>query len=282
MASYSVHFCSVVDDSFGPYAGYCRGGFDFTLLFEEIILTIVPLASLFIASLLRLVYLLRQTIKVYPSPLLYVKLVSIKFIYLFPTAFNLLLIYKTVKVFYIANVCLQLALIVLWAGPQAIKTRATVQTNSISLLGSLVLIGLSYFEHLRSVKPSFIICGYFFFSLLFDIARARTIWLLEGYVALNTTFTIATTLKLVLLLLESVEKRSTLQEEYQEYPTEATSGPFNRSFFWWLNPLFKKAYSKTLAVDDLFTLDQQLVSENLYTFLDRSWQSGSSCLISSK
>ncbi|KAH6703299.1 multidrug resistance protein MDR [Leptodontidium sp. MPI-SDFR-AT-0119] len=257
MASHSVDFCSVVDDSFGPYAGYCRGGFDFTLLFEETILTIAPLASLFIASLLRLVYLSRQTIKVYPSPLF----------------LQSLLIYKTIKVCYVANVFLQLALVVLWTDPRAIKTQATTQTNSISLLGSVLLIGLSYFEHLRSVKPSFIICGYFFFCLLFDTARARTIWLLEGYVALNTTFTIAATLKLVLLLLESVEKRSTLREEYQEYPAEATSGPFNRSFSWWLNPLFKKAYSKTLAVDDLFTLDQQLLSENLYTFLDRSWQS---------
>jgi len=137
-----------------------------------------------------------------------------------------------------------------------------------------VLVTLSYFEHLRSVKPSFIICGYFFFSLLFDIARARTIWLLRSYTALSVVFTVATALKVAILLLESVDKRNYLQEEYQDYPTEATSGPFNRSFFWWLNPLFNKAYSKTLVVDDLFKLDQKLVSENLYNFLDNSWQSG--------
>ena len=38
---------SSIDDSFGPYAGACRGGFDFTLLFEEAILTI-PLLVIFI------------------------------------------------------------------------------------------------------------------------------------------------------------------------------------------------------------------------------------------
>lgn len=42
--------CSSVDDSFGPWAGQCRGGFDFTLLFEESILGI-PLLSTFIVLL---------------------------------------------------------------------------------------------------------------------------------------------------------------------------------------------------------------------------------------
>lgn len=48
-----------VDHSFGPFAGYhCRGGFDFTLYFEDAILTL-PLQCLLLAlvpfRLLRLV-----------------------------------------------------------------------------------------------------------------------------------------------------------------------------------------------------------------------------------
>jgi hypothetical protein len=39
-----------VDDSFSPWAGDCRGGFDFTLLFEESILAI-PLLCIFILVL---------------------------------------------------------------------------------------------------------------------------------------------------------------------------------------------------------------------------------------
>ena len=42
--------CNWRDDTFGPYAGDCRGGFDFTLLFEETILTILP-TSLFLLVL---------------------------------------------------------------------------------------------------------------------------------------------------------------------------------------------------------------------------------------
>lgn len=45
-SSFSIPQCSVdLDNSFGPYAGPCRGGFDFTLYFEDTIL-VIPLAVL--------------------------------------------------------------------------------------------------------------------------------------------------------------------------------------------------------------------------------------------
>ena len=68
--------CKHVDDTFGPYAGNCRGGFDFTLLFEESILSILPLALLLLIAPFRISYLFRRTIKVDPSSWLASKLVS--------------------------------------------------------------------------------------------------------------------------------------------------------------------------------------------------------------
>lgn len=67
--------CTLVDDTFGPYAHGCRGGFDFTLLFEEAILSILPLALLLIIIPFRISYLVRRTIKVNRSLLLPTKLV---------------------------------------------------------------------------------------------------------------------------------------------------------------------------------------------------------------
>ena len=67
--SQPVRVCSVaVDDSFGPWAGNsCRGGFDFTLLFEEAILAI-PLQCLFLLVLpVRSLQLSRSEIKVVPG-----------------------------------------------------------------------------------------------------------------------------------------------------------------------------------------------------------------------
>ena len=69
--------CPLLDDSFGPYAEYCRGGFDFTLLFQESILSILPLVLLLGIAPLRIVYLIRRSIKVGKSVLLPTKLVSL-------------------------------------------------------------------------------------------------------------------------------------------------------------------------------------------------------------
>lgn len=68
--------CERVDNTFGPHAGSCRGGFDFTLLFEESILSILPLALLLLVVPVRTTYLFRRTIKVNPSSWLASKLVS--------------------------------------------------------------------------------------------------------------------------------------------------------------------------------------------------------------
>lgn len=69
--------CAAVDDSFGPYAGDCRGGFDLTLLFEESILALPITALLILAVPCRVAYLLHKgTQKVQNSGWLYCKIVS--------------------------------------------------------------------------------------------------------------------------------------------------------------------------------------------------------------
>lgn len=66
-----------IDDTFGPWAGPgCRGGFDFTLFFEDSILTI-PLYCLFLIALpVRVYQLARANVKVVPSLHKTTKLVS--------------------------------------------------------------------------------------------------------------------------------------------------------------------------------------------------------------
>lgn len=65
-----------IDNSFGPSAGDCRGGLDFTLLFEESILTIVPVVLLVIITPFRLWSLLQRPIKVAGTAILPLKLVG--------------------------------------------------------------------------------------------------------------------------------------------------------------------------------------------------------------
>lgn len=61
---------SCPDDTFGPWAGsQCRGGFDFTLLFEETILSILLSSVFILLSPLRILALFAAPIRVKSSPL---------------------------------------------------------------------------------------------------------------------------------------------------------------------------------------------------------------------
>ena len=77
MAQSSLDACTRIDDSFGPHAGDCRGGFDLTLLFEESILVVPINALLLLAAPCRALYLLRKnTVKVEKVHWLYCKIAS--------------------------------------------------------------------------------------------------------------------------------------------------------------------------------------------------------------
>lgn len=143
--------------------------------------------------------------------------------------------------------------------------------------GYLLLCALSYAEHNRSVKPSFILNTYLLGSLLFDIAHARTLWLryVNTYNAIIAVVaTVAAASKFVLVVLEAVEKRNILKKEFSDCPPEATAGFYNQSFFWWLNPLFKIGFNHVLSVKDLFVLDKELSSERLLALFEERWNKG--------
>lgn len=65
------------DGQFGPIVDTdCRGGFDFTVMFESGILSILPAACFLLLACLRLLHLFRQRRKVLSSTFRVVTLVS--------------------------------------------------------------------------------------------------------------------------------------------------------------------------------------------------------------
>jgi hypothetical protein len=69
--------CLEADSSFGPSVPPgCRSGFDFTLYFEQAILSIVPAVLFLLITAVRLVQLFRANIVTVPSSIHEVKLVS--------------------------------------------------------------------------------------------------------------------------------------------------------------------------------------------------------------
>lgn len=163
----------------------------------------------------------------------------------------------------------QLGLLICWSSNRI--TRATVPSAVLSFLATVAILFLSRLEHSRSVKPSFILNIYLLASVVFDAVQARTLFLKRDAPAILGLFTTSIAIKFALLVVESRSKRRWLRAPYNSYSPEATSGIFNRSFFWWINPLLTRGFRKLISVEDLFTTDVSLKSEVLLGEIEGSW-----------
>ncbi|CAG8971668.1 hypothetical protein HYALB_00003136 [Hymenoscyphus albidus] len=233
------HTLRCTDSSFGPYAGGdCRGGFDFTLLFEQSILWLAPSALLLTLSLPRFIQLYHQDIKSVPSTLQYLKL---------------------------------LGLLVLWASWLEWQNQASIPGAALAFINAFVILGLSYLEHSRSVRPSSLLIVYLLFSTPLDAVQARTLWLKEVSGALLAVFTAAIVIKAALLALEPQSKINLLVVPYLSWPLESVSGILSRSSFWWLNSLLWSGSQKILSNDIIYEPDLDLSSQLLETNLLFTW-----------
>ncbi|KAF0315816.1 ABC multidrug transporter [Colletotrichum asianum] len=243
------NFTSIADceGSFGPAASVCSDRFDFTLLFEQSLLNIGPSAALLLALPLRLQQLLRQRRKVLRHPLNAAKIVTC-------VTFGVI----------------QIALVSLWA-QAPFANRVSVAAAVLGVLDALALGVLSHTEHVRSIRPSTIICVYLVFSLAFDAVQCRTLWLLPGLQKLAAVFTASLTVKLAMFMLEVQGKRRFLIAALRNLSPDTTSGIIGRGFFWWLNGLMTRGFKATLSPAALYDIDEGLKSEELLQRLLQQW-----------
>lgn len=168
----------------------------------------------------------------------------------------------TLKLATIATLAaIQVALLVCWKLYPIRATSIPVVSSALGLCAALVLAITSTAAHRASPRPSLTITGFLLISILLDMPRVRTTWLLEGsskVVAGLLSASLAT--KVALLFLESIGKRSILAEAYSRLSLEETSGLFSRSLFTWLVPLLRAGSRGALKLGDLFTIHQKLNS----------------------
>lgn len=143
---------------------------------------------------------------------------------------------------------------------------------TLSFIDTLAILPLSYVEHTRSVRPSTLLGVYLLMSLVFDIPQARTLYLRDASMSVTAIFTAAISAKVVLLVLEAQSKKSHLIYPFKEFPPEATSGIWNRTFFWWLNSLFVNGFRRLVSLEDLEKPDPGLSSEMLRDKMRLAWE----------
>ncbi|KAE8381911.1 putative multidrug resistance protein [Aspergillus bertholletiae] len=237
-----VDNCS--DKAFGPVS--CLRPFDFTLTFEQSILSILPSALLILASPLRLMYLLQRRPRTVNSKWTVLKVAAA-----------------------IANLILQLVLLIRWsAAPFATST--SLPAAALSLVDAVLILCLIYVEDRRSSRPSTLLNVYFLSSTLCDAIQARTLWL-NHQSSMATFLTAIVGMKAILLCLESQSKVDYLRSPYSKLPPESTSGIINLSLFWWLNTLFRMGYRQLITTQDLFDMDPSLKADALGKDMQDAW-----------
>ena len=148
------------------------------------------------------------------------------------------------------------------------STPLSVAAGALSLVASVFLCGLVYYENKRSRFPSSLILAYLFLVVLFSIAKTRTFWLMDE-VALGATFAVDCFVQLALFCLESRNKTSSFINLTKSDSLETTAGPISKSFFLWLTTLFRRGYSGSFQPSDLGPIDSAMYSEELRSMFKR-------------
>ncbi|ETS74387.1 hypothetical protein PFICI_14253 [Pestalotiopsis fici W106-1] len=264
------------DDTFGPVvASSCRGGFDFTLLFEQTVLGILPAAIFALSAASRLLYLVLHSTdaKTHAGSLRLLKLVgSLPWSSLQVSCPALKICHFKVTATILA--ALQVALLILWCkAPPLNRTAASLPSAALNLFAAVELLALTWVEDVKSVRPSSLLNIYLVSTVFFDAVQVRTLYLQSpANTALAAVFTFTITVKLVLLFLEGQSKTTSLTPPYQGLPPESTSSIINRSFLWWVNDLFYSGLRSILTLDDLYVLDGKLASAPLHAAIAQAWQ----------
>ncbi|CAK7233120.1 hypothetical protein SBRCBS47491_008499 [Sporothrix bragantina] len=240
------------DTRFGPVVASCRREFDFTLLFEDTILSIAPTATFAVLAIVSLVFaLLHKT----------------------PTLVHAGILYPLKLCSTLALVGAQVTILVLQVRASA-KTSASIASAAISLVVTSFLLPLvSHIDHFKSRRPSTLLTLFLGLTCLLDVARTRTHWLIAkddgadngAGTGLAIALSISVGIRFVLLYLEAKTKRDLLVTclENQKISAEVLAGAISRTVFHWLNGLLLSGYRSMLQASDFGPIDDRLLSVRL-------------------
>ncbi|KAK2601519.1 hypothetical protein QQS21_004904 [Conoideocrella luteorostrata] len=239
---------AVGDDEFGPQLW---PQFDFTLLFEHAIFTIIPSGLLIIASPFYLFYYFRSPIYVTGSALLWAKLAATG-----------------------GLLGTEIASLVTCATLPVDPSAASLAATSLSCVGAMCIVAVINLEHRHSLRSSSLISLYLGLTLLFDIVKSRSYLLRPGLRVHGGLSAATAVIKLVLVLLEEIPKKEHIRNPKlkESLSKESASGFWNRSLFIWLNSTFLLGFRNILKVDHLGSLGSEFSSEQLTTRFEPIWQ----------
>lgn len=169
-----------------------------------------------------------------------------------------------------ALLALRIALLALWSRRAESITQISVPDAALGVLAAIAIAVLSSFEHVKSPKPSVVLNAYLFFTIILDLASARTYWMRSGLDSIAAVNTATLAVKAILFVLE--ESPKTL--DGSNPAREASAGIISRSLFWWLNRLLFNGSRDILDNEVLGPIDSKFDSEKLLKKLEAAWDKG--------
>lgn len=166
---------------------------------------------------------------------------------------------------------LQTTALIIYATNPSVSKPVTLAASTLVVADAFGLLLLSHVEHIRSIRPSSIINIYLFITIIFDIARTRTLWIQHGPKPLSVLFSFTLSIKLMIAVTEAVGKRRILLSRYQNVSPEATSGMYGRAFFWWLNRIMGIGFRRVIRDVDLFAVEHEISASVLKNHSQLLW-----------
>ncbi|GKU21657.1 unnamed protein product [Fusarium langsethiae] len=232
------------DESIGPGVLGCRDDFDFTIFFELTFFSLVPCCIFIVLALWTIHSLAQKRVIIHAPHFQLLKLLGI-----------------------VLYAGLRLALVVLVALELFNVIGLLKASSALELVAAVLMLPVSFLDHGRSHRPSMLINGYLFVTILFDVAQARTLWLsaiTRSETAYAIVFTTTVAAKALVIILESRPKTEWVEWETKEsHSPEETTGIFGLGVYLWLNSLFLAGYGRNLSINDLYPLDHSLKVESI-------------------
>ncbi|OAA57153.1 ABC transporter, transmembrane domain, type 1 [Cordyceps fumosorosea ARSEF 2679] len=227
------------DNSFGPRL---PGKFDFTLLFEQAMLSIVPAAVIVLAVPYYVRLALRAPALVRPGRLLWLKLAAGS-----------------------AMLAVDTASLVLWAqrGPAPVRySELSVPAAAMSLVSSLCLLVVLYVAHIYSLRTSGFLSVLLTVTMLFDVVMTRSYFRRAGLGAVGALQIVVIAAKFFLVVFEEFPKHGSFRSESLRCSAskETVAGFWNRAVFGWLNSLLIFGFRNSWKLDNLPPIDENLES----------------------
>ncbi|PYH88753.1 hypothetical protein BO71DRAFT_435441 [Aspergillus ellipticus CBS 707.79] len=219
------------DRQFGPrVATNCRG-FDFTLLFEDAMLTVVP-AALFLLFLPARLHIVRNDpVKVMSYKLAAYKISGMREKTLLTVLFMLVVVYA-----------------VLNTRTSVLHTPLSLESDILNIVATAGAVVLSFLEDQRSIRPSDLLVVYFSLLALLWIPRLRSLWLISASGPCRDLWTTIYVITVLIVFLESTRKVKTLRSFYKHFTAE-----------------------QVLSVGDMLNVDESLQGDLACDKLERAW-----------